>query len=104
MHKYVLPLALVASISASSLALAATDKTVTGTIASMDAKLCTLTLDNKRTYYFAKKCDFSALKVGEKVAVTWHLYKKIEEIDVGTKVAAAPAPAPVTTTTTAKKP
>jgi hypothetical protein len=94
MHKYVLPIALLAALGTSSLAMAVTNQTSTGDIKSMDIKLCTVTLDNKTTYHFAKHCDFSAFKVGEKVDVTWHLYKKI---DVGTKIVAAPS----TTSTTA---
>ena len=107
MNKFVLPLALVASLVAGSAAFASTDHTTTGVIKKLDAKACTVEV-GKTTYHFAKGCDFSALKVGEKVSVTGHLYKKLE---VGTKIVAAVAPAkpaPVktttmTTTTTPKK-
>jgi hypothetical protein len=98
MHKIVLPLALLASLGATSVAMAVTNNTVTGAIKSLDPKLCTVTLDNKATYHFAKKCDFTAFKVGEKVDVTWHLYKKT---DVGTKIVAYTAPTTPATTTTA---
>ena len=89
MRKYVLPLALIASLGASTMAMAATNHHTTGTIKALDAKLCVVTLDNKTAYHFAKKCDFSTVKVGEKVVVTWHRYKTV---DVGTAIAAAPAP------------
>ena len=97
MNKFVLPLALIASLAAGSAAFAATDHTVTGIIKKLDAKACTVEV-GKTTYHFAKGCDFSALKVGEKVSVTGHLYKKME---VGTKIVAAVTPAaPAKTTTT----
>ena len=38
---------------------------------ALDAKACTVTLDNSTVYHFDAKCDFSKLKVGEKVAITW---------------------------------
>jgi len=97
MRNYVLPLALIASLGLSSMALASTNNTTDGTIKSVDVKTCTVTLDPSTVYHFAKKCDFKDLTVGEKVTVTWHLYKKI---DVGTKIAAYVAP--TTTTTTPK--
>ena len=70
MRKFLIPLMLVASVGVSSVALAA-PSTAHGAIQSMDSKACTVTLDNKTTYYFAAKCDFSKLKVGEKVSITW---------------------------------
>ena len=96
MRKFVLPLALLATMASGSIAFAATDHTTTGTLKAIDAKACTVTVD-KTVYHFAKGCDFSAFKVGEKVAVTAHIYKKME---VGTKLVAAAPPAPKPTTTT----
>ena len=84
MRKLALPLVLALSLGASGVAMAATDTTTDGTIKAINAKACTITLDNKTVYYFAAKCDFSKLKVGEKVAITWHLSKKK---DVATKIA-----------------
>jgi len=101
MRKFALPLLIVAALSASS-AMAATTTakpapakpvpaapTVTdGTIKALSAKACTVTLDNKTTYYFAAKCDFSKLKVGEKVAITWTAKGKK---DMASKIEAATA-------------
>jgi hypothetical protein len=87
MRKLALPLLIVAALGATS-AMAATTTTTTtkpattttkvvatspttGTISKLNAKACTVTLDKKTNYYFAAKCDFSALKVGEKVTITW---------------------------------
>ena len=56
-----------------------------GVIKALSAKACTVTLDNKTTYYFAAKCDFSKLKVGEKVAITWTAKGKK---DMASKIAA----------------
>jgi len=101
MRKFVLPLALLATVASGSMAFAATDHTSNGTLKAIDAKACTVTVD-KTVYHFAKGCDFAAFKVGEKVAVTGHVYKKEE---VGTKLVAAATPAPTTTkpTTTMTK-
>lgn len=98
MRTLVLPLALAATVLGGSLALASTDHTVTGTIKAIDLKACTVKVD-KTTYHFAKGCDFAALKVGEKVDVTGHVYKKME---VGTKIVAAATPAPAKPSTTMK--
>jgi curli biogenesis system outer membrane secretion channel CsgG len=82
MRKLALPLLIVVALGATS-AMAATTTPTTpakpavaptvtnGMIKALSAKACTVTLDNKTTYYFAAKCDFSKLKVGEKVAITW---------------------------------
>ncbi|MEO8757605.1 MAG: hypothetical protein ABI398_07615 [Devosia sp.] len=104
MRKLILPLALGAVVAMSSMAFAAVDHTSNGTLKAIDAKACTVKID-KTVYHFAKGCDFAAFKVGEKVTVTAHVYKKME---VGTKLVAdmtpaKPAPAkpakPMTTTT-----
>ncbi|HVY50590.1 MAG TPA: hypothetical protein VHA07_03420 [Devosia sp.] len=96
MRNLVLPLALAATLLTGSVALAATNHTVTGIIKAIDLKACTVKVD-KIVYHFAKGCDFSALKIGEKVEVTGHVYKKLE---VGTKIVAAPATPPKSSTTT----
>lgn len=85
MRKFLVPLLLVASIGASSAALAA-GTMATGTIASMDAKACKVTLNNKEVYQFPAKCDLSKFKVGEKVSITYTLKGKLYE---ATTIAAA---------------
>ena len=105
MRKLALPLLIVAALSTSS-AMAATTTTTpapktttttttpaaptttTGTISKLSTKACTVTLDKKTTYYFAAKCDFSALKVGEKVTITWTAKGKK---DMASAIAAATA-------------
>jgi hypothetical protein len=90
MKKIILPLALVAMLATGTAAFAATNNSVTGTIKALDAGAHTVTVD-KTVYHFAKSVDLSKLKVGEKVTVTGHLYKKME---VGTAIVAAAMPAP----------
>jgi hypothetical protein len=102
MRNFVLPAILVASLALPSAAMAATNNTSTGVVKAIDLKAETVTVD-KTVYHFPAKFDLSAIKVGEKVTVTWHAYKKV---DVGTKIVAAvdkkpaPKPAPKTTTKT----
>lgn len=69
MRKLTIALALVAGLASTAAMAAAT--TTTGAIKAMDAKACTVTLDSGSVYYFGTKCDFSKLKAGEKVAITW---------------------------------
>lgn len=78
MRKFLIPLMLVASFGVSSVALAATS-TAHGAIQSMDTKACTVTLADKSIYQFAPKCDFTKLKVGENVAITWSLNGKVNQ-------------------------
>ncbi len=73
--RVLLPVALIASIAVPSIAMAASTM-ATGTIKSMDAKACTVTLADKAVYQFPAKCDFSALKVGEKVNIDYSLSGK----------------------------
>ena len=102
MNKFLLPLALMAALATGSAAFAATNTAVTGTLKALNAKACTATV-NKSVYHFAKGCDFSKLKVGERVTVTGHAYKKME-VGVTIVAAAAPAkPAPKVTTKTTTK-
>jgi Cu/Ag efflux protein CusF len=70
MRKFALSLVLLTAAGLSTAAVAA-DSTATGKIKTLDAKACTVTLDNSTVYHFDAKCDFSKLKVGEKVAITW---------------------------------
>jgi hypothetical protein len=98
MHKLTLPLALAAFVATGTLAFAATDHTVTGTLKAIDAKAETVTL-GKSVYHFAKGFDLSPFKVGEKVALTYHVSKKL---DVGTKLVAAATTPPAKPTTTTK--
>ncbi len=103
MRNFVLPAILVASLVLPTAAMAATNNNSTGTVKAVDLKAETVTVD-KTMYHFPAKFDLSAVKVGEKVTVTWHAYKKT---DVGTKIVAAtdmkptPKPAPKPKTTTA---
>jgi hypothetical protein len=70
MRNFLIPLMLVASLGGVSVAMAA--ETAQGKIHALDAKACTVTLDGSKTaYHFAPKCDFSKLKVGERVAIKW---------------------------------
>lgn len=82
-------IAVVAMSLASSIAMAATPTTTTGAIKTMDPKACTITLDSgDASYSFGKKCNFSKLTVGEKVAITWSLQGGK---DVASKIVAAKA-------------
>ena len=87
MRNFILPIIVVAAagFASASLAAAAAPTTTTGTIKSLDAKACTVTLD-ATVYHFDPKCDFSKLTVGEKVAVTWAAK---DNADWATKIAAA---------------
>ncbi len=78
MRKLLIPLMLVASVGASTMALAAAT-TVHGTIQSMDNKACTVTLADKTVYNFGPKCDFSKLKSGEKVGITYSANGKVNQ-------------------------
>ena len=109
MRKFLLPLALVATLATGTAAFAATNSSTTGVIKAIDAgKAHTVTL-GKTVYYFPKTVDLSAFKKGENVTISAHAYKKME---IGVSiVAAAPAkpapakpakPAPKTMTTTTK--
>ena len=101
MRNLVLPLLLVAALSASSGAMAAGYgasstmaapapaaqapvvvapmhlKTARGTIKLIDAKACTITLTSRNVYQFEPKCDFSKLKVGERVSLKWATKGKV---------------------------
>ena len=97
MNKIILPLALAAMLATGTAAFAATNSSVTGVIKALNVGTHTVTVD-KVVYHFPKSVDLSRLKVGERVTVTGHLYKKTE---VGVSiVAAAPAPAKTVKTTT----
>jgi Cu/Ag efflux protein CusF len=71
MRKIIVSGLVIASLAASSATFAAAT-TATGAITSMDAKSCTVTLD-KTVYQFPAKCDFSKLKAGEKVTITFEV-------------------------------
>ena len=62
--------------------------TVTGKIAAVDAKACTVTLDNKTVYHFGAKCKIGSLKVGESVTITYKLSGKTDWV---TKIVVAKA-------------
>ena len=65
---------------------AAKPLTVTGKITAVDAKACTVTLDNKVVYHFGAKCKIGSLKVGESVTIT---YKVSGKTDWVTKIVVA---------------
>ena len=50
---------------------AASDRTATGSVLGLDSAKCTITLDDRSAYQFGQHCDFSKLKVGEKIAIIW---------------------------------
>lgn len=76
MHKVALA-ALVAASLVSTGAFAA-GSNVTGAIKTLDAKGCNITLGTSKTVYsFGKTCDFSKLKVGEKVTISYTMNGKV---------------------------
>jgi hypothetical protein len=89
MRKFLLPLALVATLATGTAAFAATNSAVTGTVSKVDAKAETVAL-GKTVYHFAKGTDLSKITKGERVTIMAHAYKKME---VGVSIVAAPAPA-----------
>ena len=62
--------AVAVSLGTMPAAMAATSVTK-GVIATFDAKLCTVTLEDKSVFSFGRKCDFSKLSKGESVEITW---------------------------------
>ena len=82
MRKLILPLVLVASFGAPSLALAAVT-TTDGVIKSIDAKTMTLTLGDGSSYKLPAYLKLADLKAGEKVKVTWD---KLGGVNEATKV------------------
>jgi Cu/Ag efflux protein CusF len=85
MRKFALPLVLVASLSASSLAFAATPSTVEGAIKALDVKADTITLDSGAVYHLGKTIKIAEFKVGEKVKITF--VKKGTALDASAVVA-----------------
>lgn len=79
MRKFVLPLILLASLGASSMAMAASASTAEGTIKALDAKAMTLTLNNGSVYGLPKAIKLASLKIGDKVKVTWSKVGKLDE-------------------------
>ena len=81
MRKFILPMILVASLGVSSMAMAATatPSTTEGTIKALDSKAMTLTLNDGSVYGLAKTIKLAALKVGEKVKITWAKVGKVDE-------------------------
>ncbi|MDZ4393702.1 DUF1344 domain-containing protein [Cypionkella sp.] len=71
MRAYMLPAAIILSIGAGSLAMAAT--TTDGVIKSLDMKTNTITLADGTAYTLPKGFKDPGLKVGEKIAVVWDL-------------------------------
>jgi len=113
MHKLALAIALVAALGSTSVMAATTSTatstttkmtttakpaakpvakpapapTVTGAIAAVDTKACTVTI-GKTAYHFAANCKISSIKVGEKVTITYKVKGKIDWI---TKIVVAKA-------------
>ena len=83
MRKFALPLILIASLGATSAMAAAS--TVTGPVASLDAKAHTVTI-GKTAYHFPAKYDLSKVTVGEKVTITFTVKNKMDD---ATKLVAA---------------
>lgn len=76
MHKLALIIAAAAVVASSSAFAAGTN--VSGPIKTLDAKGCNITLGSaKAVYNFGKTCDFSKLKVGEKVTITYTMKGKV---------------------------
>ena len=70
MRKSLVSLMLLASMLGAPVAMAA--ETAHGTIQKLDSKACTVTLNgDKAAFHLMPKCDFSQLKVGEKVSISW---------------------------------
>ena len=81
MRKFALPLILVASIAASSAAMAAAPipAVTDGVIKSINAKTHMLALVDGPTFKLARGIKVADLKVGEKVKITWEKLGKIDE-------------------------
>jgi hypothetical protein len=76
MRKVALAAILAASLVSTAALAAGTN--VTGPIKNLDAKGCNITLGTSKTVYsFGKTCDFSKLKVGEKVTITYTMNGKV---------------------------
>jgi Cu/Ag efflux protein CusF len=54
-------------------------RTARGTIKLIDAKACLVTLTSRNVYQFEPKCDFSKLKVGERVSIKWEPKGKVRD-------------------------
>jgi Cu/Ag efflux protein CusF len=54
-------------------------RTARGTIKMIDAKACLVTLTSRNAYQFEPKCDFSKLKVGERVSIKWAPKGKVRD-------------------------
>ena len=78
MRSFVLPLTMIVSFGAASLAMAS-PTTTDGVIKSMDAKTHMITLADGTVFQLAKGLEKTPLTIGEKVAVVWTLNGKINE-------------------------
>ncbi|WP_439600540.1 hypothetical protein [Devosia sp.] len=54
-------------------------RTARGTIKLIDAKACLVTLTSRNAYQFEPKCDFSKLKIGERVSIKWEPKGKVRD-------------------------
>ena len=68
MNRFVLPVAIVAAVASSSLALAAQ---TTGIVKSFDGKAMTLTLSDGTQYYLPQNFKDPGLSAGKQVQITW---------------------------------
>lgn len=85
MRAFMLPAAIILSIGAGSIAMAA-PTTTDGVIKSLDMKTHTITLADGTAYMLPKGFKDPGLKVGEKVAVVWDLKGKVHEASAVSKV------------------
>ena len=97
MRKLLLSLVMVASLGASSSAMAAmapmahgkmapAAMTTTGAVVAVSTKFCTVTLANHGVYLFGKHCHLSKITVGEWVTISWWKSGALRE---ATKIVAA---------------
>lgn len=77
MRAFILPVAVILSLGAASLALAST--TTDGVIKSFDMKTHTLVLADGVSYVLPNGFKDPGLKIGEKVAITWDMKGKVYE-------------------------
>jgi Cu/Ag efflux protein CusF len=78
MRKFVLPLILVASLGATSLAMAA-GQNAQGIVKAVDAKAMTLTLGDGSIYKLPARFKVADLKTGEKVKLSWQKVGKVND-------------------------
>ncbi len=78
MRSNILPFALIASIGLGSAVMAAPTDT-SGVIKTIDEKAMTVVLADGTIYHLPAGYDLKALKVGEKVVVSWEMKGTLKE-------------------------